>query len=429
MKFRKIAAVITSAAMLASMAACGTGGSSAKNADGKTVITMWHITTDSKRKEYWEGLAKSYEEAHPDVSIELQAIQSEDFDGKLQTALQDPESAPDIFIERGGGKLQDQIAAGQVMDLTDKLDSSVKTSMKSALGGFTVDSKIYGVPYAISPGGIWYSKDLFAQAGIDTLPTTMEELNQTAQKLKDAGITPVALGAKDAWPAAHWWYWFALRECPASVFAETMTSKKFDDPCYLKASNDLKAFADTNPFQEGFLTTSVAQGAASSAGLIANHKAAMELMGSWEVSSVKSLTADGQPLQDLGFFPFPSVSGGKGDTSAMMGGMDGFAVAQWAPSQAVDFLNYIASTDNQKTYYSYFNGIPANADAQGVIDSSTMKDVLSAYKNASSMSLWLDSQFGQNVGNALNTGVVNMLAGKGSPEDIIAGTNQAAAKE
>lgn len=35
---------------------------------------------------------------------------------------------------------------------------------------------------------------------------------------------------------------------------------------------------------------------------------------------------------------------------------------------------------------------------------------------------------GQNVGNALNAGVVNMLAGQGTPEDIVSSVESAAAK-
>ncbi len=36
------------------------------------------------------------------------------------------------------------------------------------------DGKIYGIPYTVTPGGIWYSKDLFEKAGINDTPTTSE---------------------------------------------------------------------------------------------------------------------------------------------------------------------------------------------------------------------------------------------------------------
>src|SRR5206468_12953021 len=125
-------------------------------------------------------------------------------------------------------------------------------------------------------------------------------------------VTPIAVGAKDAWPAAHWYYNFALRECSQATMNTTGTTLKFTDPCWTKAGNDLAAFLKVKPFQAGFLTTAAQVGAGSSAGLLANHKAAMELMGAWDPGTIASLTPDKKPLADLGWFPFPSVSGGAG---------------------------------------------------------------------------------------------------------------------
>ncbi len=113
-------------------------------------------------------------------------------------------------------------------------------------------------------------------------------------KLKAAGVAPIALGGKDAWPAAHWYYWFALRECSEDTLDSTAKSLKFDDPCWTKAGQDLQAFAKTEPFNDGFLTTSAQQGAGSSAGLVANHKAGMELMGAWDPGVIGSLTPDAE---------------------------------------------------------------------------------------------------------------------------------------
>ena len=67
-------------------------------------------------------------DANPNVTIEIQAIQNEDMDGKLQTAL-NAGDAPDIFMARGGGKLADIVAAGQVMDLTDKITDATKAAV------------------------------------------------------------------------------------------------------------------------------------------------------------------------------------------------------------------------------------------------------------------------------------------------------------
>ncbi len=43
------------------------------------------------------------------------------------------------------------------------------------------------------------------------------------------------------------------------------------------------------------------------------------------------------------------------------------------------------------------------------------------------MQLWLDTEFGTTVGNAMNEGIVNLFAGSGTPQDIVKKMKDAAA--
>jgi raffinose/stachyose/melibiose transport system substrate-binding protein len=421
-----VAAVVALSAM--GLAACGgsddNGGSSS---GGKVTMQLWENATTGPGKAFWDKAAADFHTADPNVTIKIQAVQNEDMDGKLQTALNSG-SAPDIFLQRGGGKMAAMVEAGQLKDITGDITDATKQAVgDAALKTGQVDGKAYAVPISILPGGFWYSKDLFQKAGVTTPPTTVDELNAAVSKLKANG-TPVALGAKDAWPAAHWYYFFALRECSPATLDATAKSKTFNDPCWTKAGNDLKAFAGTKPFAEGFLTTSAQQGAGSSAGLVANHKASMELMGAWDPGVIASLTKDTKPLPDLGFFPFPAVPGGQGDAAAIMGGADGYSCSAHAPKECTDFLNYLLTKDVQEAYYKGFNSLPVNKQAQGAVTESYLKAVLDAYNKAPYVSQWLDTVYGQSVGNALNVSVVNLLAGKGDVAGIIKAVNDAAKK-
>jgi multiple sugar transport system substrate-binding protein/raffinose/stachyose/melibiose transport system substrate-binding protein len=430
MKARKTLAACAAVLMgTLGLAACGSGDDSGSSSDGKVEMAFWHNSTTGDGKAFWEDTVAAFEKENPDVTISIQAIQNEDMDGKLQTALNSGD-APDIFLARGGGKLADVVDAGQAMDLTDKISADAKTALGDApFNAFTIDGKIYGMPMSVLPGGIYYSKDLFAQAGITETPTTVDELSAAVDKLKAAGIQPIALGAKDAWPAAHWYYFFALRECSQDTMTQAAKDMSFDDECWTKAGEDLQDFAATEPFNDGYLTTTAQQGAGSSAGLIANHQAAMELMGAWDPGVIANLTPEQEPLADLGWFPFPAVDGGAGDPTAMMGGVDGFSCYVDAPKECADFLNFIAEKDNQEGYAEAFVTLPASKDAQSVVTDPALQDVLTSYNDAAYVSVWLDTLFGQNVGNALNTSVVEMLAGSGSPDKIVEAVNAAAAKE
>jgi raffinose/stachyose/melibiose transport system substrate-binding protein len=434
-KTRNATAVVLGLGVALAATACAggssNGGSSSSSGGGsgsgsQVKLTIWQNSTTGPGQQFFLDAAKSYHTLHPNVTINVQTIQNEDLDGKLQTAL-NSNSAPDIFLQRGGGKMQAMVNAGQVqaLDLTDTDKANVSAA---ALAGVSLDGKVYAMPMDTQPEGFYYSKDLFQKAGITATPTSIDELQADIAKLKAINVAPIAVGAKDAWPAAHWYYNFALRECSQDTMATAAKSLKFSDPCWGKAGDDLAAFLKTNPFQQGFLTTSAQQGAGSSAGLLANHKAGMELMGNWDPGVIASLTPDQKPLPDLGWFPFPAVAGGQGDPTAIMGGSDGYSVSKKAPKEAFQFLEYLDSKDQQEAYAKAFDAIPVNPAAQDAVTAPYNISTQQAFGKAAYSMQYLDTQYGQNVGNAMNTAVVNLLAGHGSAADIVSATNNAAAR-
>ena len=82
-------------------------------------------------------------------------------------------------------------------------------------------------------------------------------------------------------------------------------------------------------------------------------------------------------------------------------------------------------------YIGEQNGTDADGIISGDFATQTrqaLQNVLAAYNDAPYVSVWLDTLFGQNVGNALNVAVVDLLAGQGSAEDIVTAVNDAANK-
>jgi raffinose/stachyose/melibiose transport system substrate-binding protein len=422
-----IAALGLGVALAASACAGGSSGNSGggSSSGGNVTLTFWTNATPGPGLTFFQNAIKSFDAAHPGVTIKMQNIQNEDYDGKLQTALNSG-TAPDIFFQRGGGKEQAMVNAGQLQALN--LSATDKTNLGGAVNVDAINGTVYGIPLDANPEGIYYDQSLFTKAGITTTPTTIPELEADIAKLKAAGITPVAVGAKDGWPAAHWYYNFALRECSQATMNTAGQSLKFTDPCWTKAGDDLQAFLKVNPFQTGFLTTAAQVGAGSSAGLLANHKAAMELMGAWDPGVIATLTPNQKPLPDLRWFPFPSVPGGAGAPNAMMGGFDGFSLSKNAPAQAWQFLEFLLTTPQQEAYAKAFVTIPVNPAAQGVVTDPSAVEVKNALNQSAYVMQFLDTQYGQNVGNALNAAVVNMFAGKGTSAGIVSATSEAAAK-
>ncbi|MDR2896065.1 MAG: extracellular solute-binding protein [Propionibacteriaceae bacterium] len=418
---KQFAAVGLAAAAALAMASCASNNDGGGSADGATEMTFWHNGTGDKSVAYWEDVVAAFEADHEGVTINIEVVQNEELDGKLQTAMQ-AGTAPDIFLQRGGGKLAEMVAANQVMDITDKISDQVKDTYGAALGFDSLDGKVYGMPMSAQPEGLWYSQDLFDQAGITENPTDIASFNATVQKLKDAGIQPIALGGKDAWPAAHWFYSFALRECSQDVVENLANDKELADGCWLRAFQDLADLNATEPFNEGFLTTVAQQGAGSAAGLIANHQASMDLMGAWEPGVIGDLTPTKEPLADLRWFPFPAVDGGEGDPAAIMAGSDGYSCSAGAPDVCVDFLNFIANKENNEGYATAYSTIPANSEAFGVVTEPSLLAAAEAYSEAPYTVLWFDTSLGQDVGNAVNAQVVALLSGTTDPQGALDAT-------
>ncbi|MGZ4452343.1 MAG: ABC transporter substrate-binding protein [Nocardioides sp.] len=432
---KRAAFAVAAAGLLLTTAACGGSDNSSSNAaggdkggSGAVTMTLWTNSTTGPGVDFFKKAANDFHAQNPNVTIKVQSVQNEDYDGKIQTALQAGQgSAPDILFQRGGGKMLAMVQANQLSPITPSSDVTTNISA-GVLSPFQVDGKTYGLPTSLTPEGIWYSKDVFKKAGITSTPTTIDELAADAKKLKAAG-TPLAVGGKDGWPAAHWYYMFAIRDCSQDALNAAATSAKFDDPCFKQAGVDLGKFIATDPFEADAFNIA-AQGAASAtAGLLANHKVAGELMGAWEPGVVGDLTPNKKPLPDLGYFPFPSVPGGQGDPSAMMQGSDGYSCSAWAPKECGDFLNFIETADNQKAYAKAFGAIPANAAAQTDVTDPATKDALTAASNAKYSVLFLDTLFGQTIGGALNTAVVNFMSGHNNdPQSIVDAVDNASSK-
>jgi raffinose/stachyose/melibiose transport system substrate-binding protein len=419
----KCAAVAAVAAAL-TLAACGSGSNSSGssgnsgNSGVKGTLTWWHNGNTQPLRGTWQQVANAYHAAHAKVSFNINPIQSNDFATKMPVALKS-NNPPDIFQQWGGGNEATQVPSGKLANL-GPYDSSWIGELGQAAKSWQVNGVQYGVPYDLHVVGFWYRKDLFKKAGITSPPTTLTALESDDAKLKAHHMVPIAVGSKDKWPDAFYWDYFALRECSQATIEQAMKTVDLSNPCFTKAGNALTAFMKTNPFQPAFLSTPAQTGAGSSAGMVANGKAAMELQGDWETSVIPALTSDKNIISKLGWFPFPSVPGGAASSDAVLDGGDGFSCTTGAPEPAcADFLQYIDSTAVQEKLVKQANvGLPANSAAQAVLSNPALKTAAAALKNAPFAQVYFDIALPTTDGQALDTATANFFAGKASAASV-----------
>ncbi|QEE60710.1 extracellular solute-binding protein [Salinibacterium sp. dk2585] len=427
-RITRVAAVGAASALALGFAACSSeGGGDNDNGDSVT-ITWWHNATSDPLKGIYEEVAAEFEAENPGVKVEVTGYQNEDLQRTLiPNALQSGD-APDVFMVWPGGEVRAQAEAGHLMDLTDVASESIE-AMGASVAPWTVEGKVYAVPYAFGAAGIWYNQELFDEAGIEGTPETLAELEDAVEALKAIDVEPIAVGAGDLWPAGHWWYQFAVASCPTDVLETAIPEHDFTDPCWIEAGERLQDWIANEPFNNGFLATPAQTGADSSNGLIANRTAAMEFMGPWNAGTIGNLTEDGEVPEWLGWFPFPSVDGASGDPGAIMGGGDGFGVSADAPDEAVELLKYIVSEDVQRRFAESGAGVPTHPAAADALTDPNLQASAAALSEATYVQLWIDSALGPAFGAPLNQAVVNIFAGSGTPQDVVAALEQTAASQ
>lgn len=404
-------------------AAPGDGTSETSDAPAEQTITWWHNATGEPLVSFWAQVGQEFAEANPGVTVDVQSFQNEELQRTLIPNALLSGDAPDLFQQWGAGELAAQVAAGHVKDITADVADEI-AALGAVANPWQLDGKTYGLPYTFGISGFWYNTELFAQAGITSTPKTLDELYAAIDKLKTAGITPIAVGAGDGWPAAHYWYHFALKSCSPEVLQQAQAELVFDDPCFVKAGELLGEFIASEPFNEGYLATSAQQGAGSSAGLVATGKAAMELMGHWNPGVMGGILTeeageDVSPPEWLGWFNFPGIDGAAGDPNAVLGGGDGFSVHADAPPATVDLLKYILSDDVQARFAEAASSIPTAPGAADAVVDPNLQLVLEGLQNATYVQLWLDTAYGPTVGGAMNDAIVNFFGGSGTPQDIV----------
>jgi raffinose/stachyose/melibiose transport system substrate-binding protein len=396
---------------------------------GSTRITWWHINTIEEQRAVWEQMANDFIAQNPDVTIEITVLENEAFKSKLATAMQSG-SPPDIFQSWGGGVLRQYGEAGLVQDLTPTLQQNGwgDTFNAGPLSLYTFDGQTYGVPWNAGMVGFWYNTQLFEQAGITETPTTWDEFLTTVQTLKDAGITPLALGGRDKWPGHFYWVYLATRIGGQEAFEAAYNREgTFADPAFVAAGERLKELVDLQPFQTGFLGA----GYGDHQAVMANGQAAMELMGQWAPAANSGVAENIETYRaNLGWFPFPVVEGGIGSLSDALGGGDGFAVGRNAPPAALEFVRFLTSVENQQTLVEAgMAGTPVVRGAEEAVDDPLLREVMERVANAGYYQLYYDQYLPPAVGAAVNDATQELFAGTASPEQVAQTIEDAAAFE
>ena len=325
--------------------------------------------------------------------------------------------------------LTEQAAAGVLRPVEDLVTPAVAEALGSGgMSAFTRDGHVYGLPQQVSEVVLWYNKALFEQAGVD--PASLETWDgflAAVQTFKDAGITPLAVGAKDKWPAHFWWSKLVVRLAGQDAFDAARKGENggFAAEPFVKAGEMFLELAALEPFQEGFLAASYGD----ASGIFGDGKAAMHLMGDWDYGAMKdnSASKEGIPDDQLGILPFPTIEGGAGDPTDTLGGINGWLFHKNAPDAAVKFMEWYTSAEVGARFGNAGFFIPIAAGAADGMTNPFKVQIARSINNAHWHAIFFDQELGPQVGGVVND-ISAELAGNGlSAEEAAELVEEAAA--
>ena len=355
--YKKIIAMLLTTAMTVSLCACGsssaeqttsdtttdaaadtTEAAETETADTETAPAAEEAGTDGltgsfsifhfheedgagTSKAFWAA-ANAFSEENPNVTIDYQFTDSDNYQEKLTTLMAGDE-LPDVFLTKGDmlGTLAD---AGMIQPLDQYIQADAEWAAAYSDGVFsdcTYDGTEWGAPFQMQANCIGvYNEEIFEECGVDGWPETWDEMLDACEKIKAKGYTPIAMGNKDQWLAESAVFnTYAYKYVDGDWFdsLKNNTGAKFTDDKFVEALTGFQEIAD-----KGYLNSDVNSiNQDEMYALYYNKQAAMFFNGAWSIGTLtENAPEDVLANTHLGLMPAVSgQSGTKYDTAAGAG--------------------------------------------------------------------------------------------------------------
>jgi len=229
---------------------CGGGAQATPDTLEIWLPTAFASASSTDEKAVWTEILAPFEEEHG-VSVNLTLIPWASYEEKYLTGISSGEgpAVGYMYTEMMG----DYVANGALVAFDEYLSDAAAEKMLYLPQG-QIQGEQYAMPFVV--GGmrvLWANTDLLAQAGIDDLPQTWDDLLEDSQMLLDAGITPMLQewGAPDRGMLNHTFFPL-LWQAGGEILTEDGSKTAFNSPEGIEAAEFLMEL-----LEKGYMPSSV----------------------------------------------------------------------------------------------------------------------------------------------------------------------------
>ena len=421
---RLLVAVAIAGASAALLTACAGGGGSASNPAKLTFLkNTENTTTEPVLDALAKGQCSAEQKAMP---LSVSSTPQAGIDAKVQT-LASTNALPVMFSTAGtpsdGVKLADANklvnfeTAFKELGVSNDILPGAKSVIEQLYGGKT--NKFDFLPFQYNIEGIWYNKQIFQKEGLSE-PKTWDELVADAAKLKADGIQPFSASGQQGWPITRLIGDYIFRDLGSDALKKVADGKaKLTDAEYVKAAQEV---ADLGA--KGYFGADVASldydGATNQ---FLTGKSAMMYMGSWLLGNISDSKQDVIGADNIGFMPFPAVSGGKGSIDeypANVGLPATFGASTYSKDNNTGkWLKCIAANYGSAALkQGQITGFKVNDTVSGLnAPTQKVQDTLDTNKAASV--LWFEALFNAKASSDSNTNAALLVTGQMTAEKFM----------
>jgi multiple sugar transport system substrate-binding protein len=286
------------------------------------------------------------------VTVDVNTVDHNTFQEQINNYLQG--TPDDVFTWFAGYRMQFFAQRGLATDISDvweKIGGNFSEAFKKASTG--LDGKQYFVPFYNYPWAIFYKKSVWEKNGYEPA-ANLDDFKALCDQIQKDGMTPIAFGDKDGWPAMGTFDYINMRTNGYDFHVQLMAGEAaWDGP---EVKSVFETWRELLPYHaEGSLGRTWQDAAQT-----LNKDSAMYLLGSFVGQQF-----EGKSFEDLDFFPFPEINSEHGQ-DAVEAPIDGFMLSKDPENEAAGkaLLEYLAGAEAQNTYLkSDPNNVAANNTA------------------------------------------------------------------
>lgn len=332
----------------AGLVGCGRPKEEGNGASPRTSVTLLHYFTGSLSGGI-EEMAQAFNRHNPEHELKAVSLDHEAFKTSIRDTLTSGHP-PDLYSYWAGARTASIIEHLEPLDdlwQQAGLDQRFPPALIAAAS--TYEGHKYLLPITQHYIGFFYNRQLFDKHGLKPA-RTWDEFLALCAALKAKGITPIALGARDKWPAQLWFDYLLLRSEPYAFRQQLMRGEaRFDDARVSAVFARWKTLIDRGYFNTQPHPNDLAWDSGANE-MVFRGEAAMTLMGTWVIGYFSNDAHRWQPGRDFDFFPFPTIA--PDVPPVALGGIDGLVLPRRAinPVGAKKVLAHLADVEAQTAF-------------------------------------------------------------------------------